>query len=219
MTQPGRIGIYGASGSGKTTYAIRRIRNRRRMVIFNPLDDRDYVPLCKVTARSGEDVRAAMLADWGGFTVNYVPPVGREDRALSQLCKLLLAAQAPRQRSGKGPGLTLVVDELNMAFPVAGGEARCPGFAEVCSRGRHYGIEAFGITQRIAEVSTRWRGNTSEAVVFRQSGGPDVNAAVAVLGGHKPAVLALPDHRYLHKRGGAVTAGPEGSAKGRKIAT
>ena len=64
--------------------------------------------------------------------------------------------------------MTLVVEEMNLSFPVAGGVHKCTGFAEICSRGRHYGIDVIGASQRIAEVDTRFRGNCTESVVLRQ---------------------------------------------------
>ena len=69
-------------------------------------------------------------------------------------------------------------DGLDVEPPVAGGAEKSPGFAEMCSRGRHYGLDMIGVSQRIAEVSTRFRGNCSETVVFRQKGPRDNKATV-----------------------------------------
>lgn len=200
-----RIGVWGASGSGKSSYVKRATKGRRRVVVFDPLDE--YGPLCRVRVETVDAVRAAMRADWSGFRIAYVPPAGQEPRALSQLCRLLIAAQAPFKMTGKGAGLTLIVEELNLSFPVSGGEAKCTGFAEICSRGRHYGIEVYGLSQRIAEVATRFRGNCTETVVLRQQGPRDLKAATDAIGGHKDAIAALRDLDYLHERGGTVTPG------------
>jgi len=118
-----------------------------------------------------------------------------------------MAAQTPFKERGKGQGITLVVEEMNLSFPVHGGEAKARGFAEVCSRGRHYGIEVFGLSQRIAEVSTRFRGNCTETVVLRQQGPRDLSAAVDALGGHKAQIAALRNLDYLHERQGEVKSG------------
>lgn len=203
----GRIGVWGASGSGKSSYVKKAIKGRGRVVVFDPLAE--YGPLCRVTVRTADDVRKAMASQWRSFRIAYVPPAGMEARALSQLCKLLMRAQQTYKDTGRGMGLTLVVEELNLSFPVSGGAARCPGFAEVCSRGRHYGIEVYGLSQRIAEVDTRFRGNCTETVVLRQQGPRDLRAATDVLGISTDgnAVRNLRNLQYLHERNGKVSKG------------
>ena len=202
----GRIGVWGASGSGKSTYVKRKIASIKRLVIFDPLDE--YSTLAGVKrVTSVDQVRQAMLADWTGFRVAYVPPSGKEPRALSQLCKLLMQAQEGFKAAGKGAGITLVIEEMNLSFPVKGGEAQSRGFAEVCSRGRHYGIEVYGLSQRIAEVSTRFRGNCTETIALRQQGPRDVQAASDALGVDRGRVQALKNLDYLHAQNGEITAG------------
>lgn len=210
----GRIGVWGRSGSGKSSYAKRLLKGRGRVVIFDPLDE--YGREGFKTVRSVDAVRMAMRKNWSGFRVAYVPPAGGEARALSALCRLLFAAQAPYRQSGRGQGITLVVEEMNMSFPVAGGDKICPGFAEVCSRGRHYGIEVIGLSQRIAEVSTRFRGNCTETVCFAQKGPRDLKAASDELGVAVTRVQALENLSYLHEQAGSVTEGKITFPKTRK---
>jgi DNA helicase HerA-like ATPase len=194
----GRIGIWGASGSGKSAYTKRRIKTARRVVVFDPLDEYGFKRVSRL-----DDVRRAMIADPHIFKVSYVPPAGKEPAALSGLCNLLMRAQKPYKDTGKGQGITLVIEEMNLSFPVAGGAQKCPGFAEICSRGRHYGIEVIGISQRIAEVSTRFRGNCTETVVFRQKGPRDQEAAAAELGCHK-SKLPAENLQYLEAKAGQL---------------
>jgi hypothetical protein len=175
------------------------------MVVFDPLDE--YGPLCNVKATNLEQVRLAMRNNWRGFTVSYVPPAGKETRALSSLSRLLMKAQQPYKDGKGGEGLTLVVEEMNLSFPVHGGDAKAPGFAEICSRGRHYGIEVFGLSQRIAEVATRFRGNCTETVVLRQQGPRDLDAAAAAIGCTKAEVAALRNLDFIHEKNGDKTKG------------
>ncbi|MGH1445568.1 MAG: hypothetical protein ACRBBO_05940 [Cognatishimia sp.] len=179
----GRIGIWGRSGAGKSTFAKKRLKGQKRIVVFDPLDE--YGPrgdkICTITVHSLPEVLEAMKADWRGFKIAFVPRSGQEPRYLSALCRLLLKAQQPFKDTGKGAGITLVVEEMNLSFPVHGGEAKSPGFAEICSRGRHYGIEVIGLSQRIAEVSLRFRGNCTESIVLAQASPRDVEAAFGVL--------------------------------------
>lgn len=183
----GRVGVWGRSGSGKSSYVKREIGARKRLVIFDPLQE--YGPELRIrtvehVARNSLDqVRQAMIADWRGFRVSYVPPAGKEPAALSALCKLLKAAQQPYKDGARGAQtMTLVVEEMNLCFPVHGGDSKCPGFAELCSRGRHYGIDIIGVSQRVHEVSKRFRGNTTETVVLAQSDKDDAAAAAKMLG-------------------------------------
>ncbi|QIE44463.1 hypothetical protein G5B38_02370 [Pseudohalocynthiibacter aestuariivivens] len=201
----GRIGIWGASGSGKSSYVKQLLKGRARMVVFDPLAE--YAPLCNVTVRSLDSVRLAMRKDWRGFRIAYVPVAGQEPRSLSALAKLLIAAQEPYRQTGAGGQITMVVEEMNLSFPVHGGAEKAPGFADVCSRGRHFGIEVYGLSQRIAEVATRFRGNCTETVVMRQQGPRDVKAASDASGASAAQIGRLQNLDYIHSAGGVLTPG------------
>lgn len=214
----GRVGVWGRSGSGKSSYVKHRIRGQGRVIVFDPLDEY-RAEACTALAHSDgglDPVRAAMRAKWAGFRLAYVPPAGYEPAALSALSRLLMAAQEPFRRTGKGMGITLVVEEMNLAFPTSGGVEKAKGFADICSRGRHYGITIIGVSQRIAEVATRFRGNCTETVVFAQRGPRDLAAAASELGLHSPdRVRGLDSLAYLHERNGTVAAGNVTFARGK----
>ncbi len=223
LSNVGRIGVWGRSGSGKSSYVKNLIRDRKRMVIFDPLAEygKELARLATVEHNHRaalDDVRKKMLANWAGFRVAYVPPAGREPDALSALCRLLLAAQQPfKDGQAGGKPLTLVVEEMNLSFPVSGGAQKCPGFADVCSRGRHYGIEVIGVSQRIAEVATRFRNNCTETVVLAQKGPRDIEAAANEIGGDRKAVTSLANLEYLHENKGDVRKGQIAFKGGRAI--
>jgi len=197
----GRVGVWGASGSGKSSYVKAALDKRRRVVVFDPQAEYPGKRLGSL-----ESVRREMRVNWSSFRISYTPPPGKEAQALSGLCRLLLAAQRPFKETGRGAPLVLVVEEMNLSFPVAGGSAKCPGFAEICSRGRHYGIETWGVSQRIAEVETRFRGNCTETVVFRQKGHRDQAAAAQELGA-RPAYLPKENLVYVVERSGKLKSG------------
>lgn len=197
----GRVGVWGASGSGKSSYVKAAMAQRRRVVIFDPQAEYPGKRLTNL-----ETVRREMRGNWTGFRISYTSPPGKEAQALSALCRLLLAAQRPFKETGRGSPMVLVVEEMNLSFPVAGGAARSPGFAEVCSRGRHYGIEVWGVSQRIAEVDTRFRGNCTDTIVFRQKGQRDQSAAALELG-CKPGDLPRENLAFLHEGAGQVKKG------------
>lgn len=218
----GRLGVWGASGSGKSSKVKQLLRNRSRLIVFDPLAEyaAELPGLRNVEHKQASDldkVRLAMKANWAGFKVAYVPPAGKEAAALSALSKLLMAAQQPFKDGKRGAKmLTLVVEEMNLSFPVSGGAQKCPGFADICSRGRHYGIEVIGVSQRIAEVSTRFRANNDETIILRQKGPNDIKAAAAELGTTEAHVRTLKNLDYLHEKGGEITPGKITFPKARK---
>ncbi|MGF1609731.1 MAG: helicase HerA domain-containing protein [Kiloniellales bacterium] len=204
----GRIGVWGRSGSGKSTYVKALIAARRRVVVFDPLSE--YGRLRGfVTVRTVDAVRRELAKRWaGGFKIAYVPPSMSEAAALDRLALLVLAAQAPYRDGRDRRQLTLVVEEMNLSFPVGGLPAELRGFGEICSRGRHYGIEVIGVSQRIAEVATRFRGNCTATVVFAQQGPRDLRAAADALGFADPTeIRALGDHAYLRAEAGQLSRG------------
>ena len=219
----GQIGVWGRRGSGKSSYLQQRIAKAKRVVIFDTMGEYGQIRGIKAVSRI-DQVRQEMRKNWTGFRVALKPIGGREPAILSELSYFLIQAQAPSVKAGRNiRPITLVVEEMNLAFPVSGGEAKCPGFAELCSRGRHSYVEMIGASQRIAEVSTRFRGNCTETVVFAQKGPRDLAASEAELGlglrklGADVADLApyevekpksIETHLpYLHENKGTVTKG------------
>lgn len=202
-----RVGVYGASGSGKSTRVKDLMKGASRVVVFDPMDEYGAHRFARCTSLTR--VLALMRKGWGGgFRIAFVPPSNREAEALHKLAILLMQVQGPYRDEKDGRKIVLVVEELNLSFPVAALPRDLYGMGELCSRGRHYGIEVIGVTQRLAEVSTRFRGNTSEAYFFRQSDHVDVMAVGKMLG---PAwakkVQDLQDHHYLRRQGGQITEG------------
>lgn len=129
-------------------------------------------------------------------------------KALDLLSKLLKYAQRPFFEGVDDREITLLVEEMNISYPVTGVPHALGGFPDLCSRGRHFGVEIIGLSQRIAEVNTRFRGNCTETYVFRQKGPRDLKAAASELGDVKPAeIQALQPHCYIHEKDGTITKG------------
>lgn len=201
----GRVAVIGASGSGKSSYVKQLLKAHRRVVIFDPMDEYKREGAARV--RSVEEARQIMRDSFGRFALAYVPPAGGEARALNRLSHLCIAAQAPWKGKPKGPELCMVVEEMNSSFPVHGAEGKAPAFAEICSRGRHSHIHVIGVTQRFAEVSTRFRGNLTECVVFRQQGPNDIRAAIDATGASRDQITALKNLQYLRSVAGEIETG------------
>lgn len=210
----GRLGIWGASGTGKTTYLLDRLHGVRRVVVMDVTGDlvREGFQRCN----SVEEVRAAIVANWRGFRLAYCATPGQETRCLNQLAQLLSVAQAGYEAEYHDMTLTLAVDEMADAFPATGGLKKVPHYATLCSQGRHKGIALIGCSQRIAEVHTKFRGNCNEAVVFASIEPNDVERSADTLGlrgADRNRVRNLEALHFLHRTGagapidGVVTPG------------
>jgi len=192
-----RIGIWGASGSGKSTYLLDRLQGRKRVVVMDVTGD-----ICKEGFKrcdTVDQVRLAMLADWKGFRLAFCPRTGHEPRSLNQLSGILAKAQAGYEAGQHEMLITLAVDEMADAFPAFGGLKHAPKFASLCSLGRHKGIELIGCSQRIAEVHSKFRGNCAEAIVFQNIEPNDVKRSADTLGVKVPAVENLAALQFLHR--------------------
>jgi DNA helicase HerA-like ATPase len=161
----GRVAIAGASGSGKSSYVKQLLPKHKRVIIFDPNDEYSRIGAQRCTTI--KQVRDAMVKSFGRFFIAYVPPAGKEPRALNSISHLCLFAQRAFKGRRKAPELVMIVEEMNLSFKLHSAEKDAPAFAEICSRGRHSFIHVIGVTQRFAEVAMRFRGNATESVIFR----------------------------------------------------
>ncbi|MCC3859768.1 hypothetical protein [Pseudemcibacter aquimaris] len=212
MGQPHRTGIYGASGSGKSTLARYLAKSEKRLIIFDPaldwskeLGQKRGWTVCHTIA----ETRATLKKKWSGnFKIIFVPKAGNEIEELDQLSLLILQAQKPYFEGKKIPQITFAVDEMNTCFPVSGLKAHYKQFGNICSRGRHYGINVYGLTQRIAEVHTKWRGNCSTMYILRLASARDRDTVYGEIGReHANDVKALKNFEYFKIEQGEVTRG------------
>ena len=163
-----RMAIYGRSGSGKSYYAKKLIAGMDRIVCFDPEDE--YGSLKGFMQVSSLDDLLELLSDnWDkNFRVAFVPAAMREEAQLHEVSQLLERMQQPYLNHKTDKKVTLLVDELNLSFPL-NAKPEYDGFARLCSRGRKRGINIIGITQRPAEVATRFRGNIDRLACFALS--------------------------------------------------
>lgn len=201
----GRVGVFGASGSGKSSYVKRLINSAPRVVILDPMDEYAAVGATRCTTIA--QVQQVMAKGFNKFRIAFVPPSGSEATALNKLSHLCLAAQKPFKGQRKGASLVMIVEEMNTCFNVHGGDTKVKAFAEVCSRGRHSFIHVIGVSQRLAEVSTRFRGNMTECVAFRQQGRNDIAAAMDATGATKAQITGLKNLSYLRSIAGEIEEG------------
>ena len=203
-----RIGVYGRSGSGKSTYVKELLKNNNRVIVFDPLDE--YCELKGfIKAKTITDVKQMMRNRWAiGFKIAYLPTSGYEAECMHNLCKLLLQAQSLYKTGKDKRIITLVIEEMNLSFPDTKLPQKFNGFPEVCSRGRHYGIAVIGVSQRMAEVNTRFRGNCVRTILFPLQDHTDITTAVKIISPtNKSKLQNLKNHHYMVYENGQVSFG------------
>ena len=197
------MGIFGASGCGKTTKARELIKNLNRVIFFEPLAD-DLRRLAadgfKTVAGIDNLLQIVRKKFTTGFKLGYYPAAGAEDSELSKLSNALMCLQ-----SGYGfahsAQITLVVDELDLAFPT-GISQRDPrnGFKNLCCRGRHTGINVIGLSQRMHLIDNVFRANCSAMYLFRHSEPADIDVGVKILGReYRGKFSTLANFQYIFK--------------------
>lgn len=196
--------VVGRRGSGKSTKVKSMIAHKSRVIVFDPQDE--YSEAGFTHGKTGDLLRAYLAERWDGeFRAAYVPPANRETMALDVLAKFILQIQEPYRADQDDRQITLVIEEMNLGYPVQALPAHLDGMARICNQGRHYGVNVIGVTQRPALVSTTFRGNISEAFIFPLSWGEDKGAMLQMLGReHADQLNQLLDYHCLHWRNGQV---------------
>lgn len=194
-----RVGIFGASGSGKTTKALKLAKICRRLIVFDVLDD--FVGKFKRFTDLAELKRFCVYNYVKGFRVSYVPPYGAEAKALDELSQFIKNLQIGYKDNLHGVKITLFVDELNRSFPLGyTREKPLNGFGFLCNQGRHYGVNLIGVSQRLSLVDMPFRSNLSDIYFFRFSDFNDIKAACAIIGSqNRRKILDLKNYEYIYK--------------------
>lgn len=204
--QAQRLGIFGASGCGKTTKARELITGLNRVIFFEPLAD-DLRRLVekdgfKAVAGLPELLRKVRTNFAKGFKFAYYPVAGDEVRELSQISDFLMTIQSGYgfQHSAQ---ITLVVDELDLSFPT--GESlknSRNGFKNLCCRGRHTGIHVVGLSQRMHLVDNIFRANCSAVYLYRHSEPADIDVGLKIIGReYRDKFRSLDNFQYIYKSG------------------
>lgn len=192
-----RVGLFGASGSGKTTKAKEITKGVKRLISFDALDN--------LSGRSFEslpELQRYIMANYAkGFRVRYVPAFGEAISDLSQLSGWLLRLQEPYKRGSLSTQITLFVDELDLSFPLNISKRDAKNkFYFLCCRGRHYGINLVGVSQRMSLVDLPFRANLSDLFIFRLADYNDLSTAASMLGKpYKTTLSTLPNYKYIYK--------------------
>ena len=208
--EPFRRGIYGASGTGKTTLARYLIKDCKRLIVFDPMGDyakgRGWTTCHSITGHNGVE-GVVKKKDCKNFKIAYIPTAGNEPEDLHKLSLFCLWLQSGYPKNKKIQNqLTLVADELNLGYPARSHKEKYNGFPSICSRGRHWGINVYGISQRVAEINTRFRGNTSSMYILRQGDLMDIDTLSRMLFTvAKQDLLVMKNFEVIHKDAEIIT--------------
>ena len=196
------------TGSGKSTRVKELLKERKRVIVFDTQDE--YRSLHFKAFEAGGPIKQWLASQWmkDNFAVAYVPRPGQEAESLHALCRFLIACQEPYKTGADTRPITLVVEEMDMSFPVSMLPRELNGMYDMCNRGRHYGIEVIGVSQSPAQVSATFRQNMSEVFVFALGFHNHRAAMIEILGpDHKQALADLSSHEYLYYCDGKVSTG------------
>lgn len=200
--------VIGARGRGKSTLAKELLKSQRRVIVIDPMAEYARLP-AYVRCDTLKAVKDALKKRWNGsFKIAYVPRPPMEVR-LHELALLLMHIQKPYFENKDSRQIMLVMEEMNLSFPVTKLPPALYGATMLTLQGRHYGINMMGITQRPAEVSATYRGNCDDIYIFGLSQGLDFRAVSETIGReHETDIRALKPHEFVHwSASGAVRKG------------
>lgn len=201
------MGLFGASGSGKTTKARELTKKLKRIIYFDPLGDFVNVAGSKVIAGDVEALKAAVIKNFvTGFKIVFITKFGEQEKQLNDICYFLVEMQRGYLAGFHDAQITLLVDELDEGFPSGIMQRNAKnGFGYLCKRGRHFGINLVGISQRTAQVDVCFRGNLSALYLFRHVDPIDTQKAIDMIGRkYKTAFENLENYHYFYKSGSLV---------------
>lgn len=201
-------GVWGGRGSGKSTRTKELVKDATRVIVVDPIGDYSAAGFREYRTLRG--MYQAIKENWNsGFRMCLnLAGVADPEAVLLQLSRDLFLIQKPYYEGKDSRKITLVVEEMSVLVPnvtKAKGERE---FLRLCNLGRHYGVEIIGVSQRMAQVHTDFRGNTSEDYFFRLRAEVDYNSAAQLLGrAHVDTLRRLQAHEYIRFKDGEVTKG------------
>lgn len=198
-------GVWGVRKSGKSSFVKDGTDGEKRVVVLD--SQNEYRKEGFKVVQSVNEMRDEITKSPKKFRLAIVPKDGAEEIILNQVSDLVLRLQKPFHEGKSKLELTMVVEEMQNCFSVHRGVHKAPKFANICSVGRHSGINVIGTAQRIAEVATRFRDNCDETVILRTVGANSIKAASEQTGLDRKEIMALKKFDYVMIKDGVITRG------------
>lgn len=199
-----RVGIFGASGSGKTTKARGILKACRRLIIFDSVKNEWVINAQKwlgkkplVISTTGDFLRALKKVFCRpDFLIVFRPNYGQEMDDLNEICGILFRAQT-NYGITHNASLTLFVEEAQEAIPSGLARINPKHYALLLARmGRAKGINLVIASQRIKTVDITFRANLNVYYIFRLAELSDINEANQFIK-NKDALMKLPNGAYF----------------------
>lgn len=181
------VAVLGASGSGKTSYVMQRLKREKpkRLVIWDTKKEfakEGYAtPVYTLSAAVGAMKNKA-------FKVAYIPrgDAATMKREFSLLCRAAFHAKA----------LTLVAEELS---DVTEPSRACEGWRKCTSQGRSEGITVYGLSQQPASIDKHFFGNCSLVRTGRLNFGAHIKSMAECLGVDRDEVRKLLPLEFIER--------------------
>jgi hypothetical protein len=185
------IGAIGASGTGKSLYALERLRDRgaRPALIWSPLELTD-----NYAKKTGGDLVRTIPGLVAGIKqrrpVLVFVPSGNAKKIAAQFDLFCRAVWHT-------PKCVALIEELS--------RVTTPGWApqawqNLSTAGRHQGLTVIATAQRPAQIDKDFLGNCTEIRAFRVNYENDARAIASVMRDKPETFLELPDLHYIHRR-------------------
>ncbi len=189
------LGVFGGSGTGKTTYALKFVARAPARCVFLFDAEGEFAERMKIPpARTTWELDAAIRTGWVCFDPHTMFP-GRLEEGLDYLARLALAASA------RLPGRKFfVVDELGRY--VTGCVVPQP-LKVLVQTGRRYGLDGIFIGQQPNELHNTIRCQLTEVVCFQLMDDRALDFPKA-FGFDPEAIRSLAPYHYIcrNNRGG-----------------
>ncbi|PCI54032.1 MAG: hypothetical protein COB36_11030 [Alphaproteobacteria bacterium] len=207
------LGVWGGSGSGKSTFLKEKIAKRKRVICLDPMGDWAFEKGFR-SFKTKARMYSYMRENWhkGYKVVLLVDEVKTDPQALliEVVTDIMYTIQKNYKDSNgaKDYEITLLIDELADFLPNITLKPSQMVLKRLMNKGRHYGVDVFGASQRIADVHLSFRANSTENFFFRQDEDVDRKRILGAIGReHRADLMSLGDHEYLNFKKGVVTKG------------
>ena len=199
------VAVYGPRGSGKSTLTRALIEPRRNVIAFDPIAD--YAQLrgwsaVQLSTSEKENRRrlsagAKRALTRKKFRLAVVPYSGEEALCLHHLSQWMFDLQAGYRAGRLSEKLTLVIEEMDLSYPVSKLPKELNGMSRLCNQGRHWGLEAIGVTQFPQQVSKTFRNNATYTYAFKLPDTPRRAVEENMMAADRPVLRELQQYEFI----------------------